>query len=76
MVQSNNDIMKRKRKDTVARVYTWATFVSTAVMVGLRMAGLIDWSWIWITAPLWVNVIIAIVLVIWANVWFYKYGRD
>jgi len=23
------------------------------MFVGLKLAGVIDWSWVWVTAPLW-----------------------
>jgi Flp pilus assembly protein TadB len=43
-----------------------ATFIAFLV---LKLCGVIDWSWWWITAPLWggfaVGIIIAIILFIW-----------
>lgn len=31
------------------------------VFVALKLTGVIDWSWLWITAPLWGCLVIAIV---------------
>jgi uncharacterized protein (DUF983 family) len=28
------------------------------LFLGLKLAGFIAWSWVWITAPLWIGVVI------------------
>lgn len=30
------------------------------MFVGLQLAGIIEWSWWWVTAPFWVQLILAI----------------
>lgn len=32
------------------------------LFVGLKLTGYIAWSWIWVTAPLWIAIIITIIL--------------
>ncbi len=34
----------------------------TVILVALKLTHFIDWSWWWITAPLWGSVVIAVVL--------------
>jgi len=37
-------------------------FAMIGVMfVGLKLAGVIDWSWVWVTAPLWGSLFIGCV---------------
>ena len=38
--------------------------VLTIVFIVLKLVGVINWSWLWVLSPLWIEVIIAIVLVI------------
>jgi len=42
----------------------------TILFIGLKMTGHIDWSWIWVLAPLWIGIglVVAILLVVLA-VW-------
>lgn len=30
------------------------------VFLGLKLGGVIAWSWLWVTAPLWIGVILAV----------------
>jgi hypothetical protein len=32
----------------------------------LKLVGVIDWSWWWVTAPLWVPALLALVFFVWA----------
>ena len=34
------------------------------LFIGLKLAGIIDWSWLWVTAPLWVGFAISFVFLI------------
>lgn len=36
----------------------------TIVFIALKLAGVINWSWIWILAPLWVPTVIVILIVL------------
>ena len=38
--------------------------ILTAVFVALKLAGLIDWSWWWVLSPLWIDFILAILIVL------------
>jgi hypothetical protein len=34
------------------------------LFIGLKLTGYIDWSWLWVLAPLWIPIAIMIVVVI------------
>ena len=34
------------------------------LFIGLRLAGLIEWPWVWVLAPLWGSVLLFIVLAV------------
>ena len=38
--------------------------VLTLIFVVLKLVGVIDWSWIWVLCPIWINVIIIIIIVL------------
>lgn len=38
------------------------------VFLVLKLCNVIQWSWVWVTAPLWINAIIYIILVIIATI--------
>ena len=46
------------------RVYGGVGFTGllTIVFIVLKLLGVIQWSWIWVLSPIWINVIIVIVL--------------
>lgn len=46
------------------------TFSSLLFMIFLvlKLCNIIDWSWVWVTAPLWINAIIYIAVVIIATI--------
>lgn len=70
MVQSNNVTMKKK--DLIAKIYTYGSFALGGILTGAKLVGALSWSWWWVTAPVWINLVLAVVLVIWANVWFMR----
>lgn len=44
------------------------------LFVGLKLGGIINWSWLWVTAPFWISasiglVLIAIALTIFGVIW-------
>jgi hypothetical protein len=41
------------RRTLLALALTSSYSLATILLVGLRVAGVIDWSWLWITSPLW-----------------------
>ena len=40
-----------------------AGFLLFLVFLTLKLTGVIAWSWIWVTAPLWVGLAVALVLI-------------
>jgi hypothetical protein len=52
--------------------WIWLTFF---VFLGLKVAGLIDWSWWWVTAPLWVPLPFILALIIFALLFGFWDGR-
>lgn len=36
----------------------------TIVFIVLKLIGIIDWSWIWVFAPLWIDFIIALFIIV------------
>lgn len=50
--------------------------VLTAVFIALKLAGIIDWSWIWVLSPLWIKwALIAVLAVILAIITVFKKKR-
>ena len=35
----------------------------TVLFIGLKLAGIITWSWLWVLSPLWIGALIAIAIV-------------
>lgn len=50
---------------------TGATFI---VFLVLKLTDTIDWSWWWVTSPLWgaPSIIVAVIIVYYSVVWFYR----
>lgn len=63
-----------KRKDSIAKAYTFGSFAVAVSLSAAKFLGLLSWSWAVVTAPIWVNLVLALVLVIWAHIWFRKNG--
>jgi low affinity Fe/Cu permease len=38
--------------------------VLTLIFIVLKLVGVINWSWIWVLCPLWINFSLAIILLI------------
>ena len=38
------------------------TSLLTVLFVTLKLTGVIDWSWIWVLAPIWVDVVLALLI--------------
>ena len=36
----------------------------TLLFIGLKLGGVIDWSWVWVLSPLWITFALALVAVI------------
>lgn len=36
----------------------------TLLLIGLKLTGTIDWSWLWILSPMWISLAVAIVLAV------------
>lgn len=36
----------------------------TIVFITLKLTGYIDWSWLWVLAPLWISIAITIVILV------------
>jgi hypothetical protein len=63
-------------KNAKVNVNVSSTFVTllTILFIGLKLTGVITWSWLWVLSPLWISalllipiIIIAVVLWIIAN---------
>ena len=38
--------------------------VLTIVFIVLKLVGVINWSWLWVLCPLWINLILTIIILI------------
>lgn len=38
----------------------WLSTLLTVLFVGLKLTNYIDWSWLWVLAPLWIPVVVVI----------------
>jgi hypothetical protein len=36
----------------------------TILFIGLKLGGVINWSWLWVLSPLWIGFLISIVLIV------------
>ena len=46
------------------------TGLLTLLFIGLKLAGVIDWPWLWVLSPLWIGAILLFVLatiMVWAK---------
>ena len=51
--------MKNKRVTVLGGIgFTGAL---TILFVALKLCGVIDWSWVWVLAPIWINAIVIVV---------------
>lgn len=35
----------------------------TILFVGLKLTGIIHWSWLWILSPIWISMLIGIIII-------------
>ncbi len=42
----------------------------TLLFIALKLTKVINWSWIWVLSPVWICLLIALVIVVWAAVKF------
>lgn len=35
----------------------------TALFIGLKLTGYINWSWFWVLSPIWITALIALILI-------------
>lgn len=45
----------------------------TLLFIGLKLCGVISWSWLWVLAPIWIPIVLAVVIcviVLIASRWF------
>ncbi len=61
---------KTKTDSTV----NWMMFTLFLVFMTLKLTGVIAWSWWWVTAPLWMPLVIVLIIMLIAVplVWFIK----
>ena len=51
------------------------TSVLTIVFIVLKVVGVIDWSWIWVLSPLWINIILTLIIIVVLHIngdWWFK----
>lgn len=52
------------KKNYSYKVSVYSIIGIIVLLIILRLTNLIDWSWWWITAPIWIPFLIAVILVI------------
>lgn len=40
------------------------TGLLTLLFIGLKLAGIIDWPWLWVLSPAWISTIVVVVIII------------
>lgn len=51
-------------KKTVTRSGMSFTSVLTIIFIILKVAGVIDWPWIWVLSPLWISLALFVLLLL------------
>ena len=59
--------MSTKQESTSGQFLLIGVFL---IFLSLKLCGVIDWSWWWITAPLWIPFALSIVLLMGVVVWW------
>ncbi len=36
----------------------------TLLFIGLKLGGVLDWSWLWVLSPLWISAALAVLIVV------------
>ena len=49
--------------------------ILTLIFIVLKLTGCITWSWVWVLAPLWIDFIIGVILMIIAAVVVKKFNK-
>ena len=47
----------------------------TIVFIVLKLTGVINWSWVWVLAPIWIDIILVVVLLIIVGIFYYLSER-
>ena len=42
----------------------WLAILLTVLFVGLKLTGYITWSWLWVLSPIWIDIALAILIII------------
>ena len=50
---------------------TYLSLIVFVIFVVLKITNIIDWSWLWITSPLWINLGVGLIIYI-AVIFWYK----
>ena len=66
---------KTKHVFTTNRGGVSAMFLLFVVFLVLKLTDTIDWSWVWVTAPLWIGAAIAISIALMVFLLFILFGR-
>ena len=51
-------------RSTFIIVFALVSVVLTAVSAGLKLTGVVAWSWLWVLAPAWIALIIGLVVIV------------
>ena len=35
----------------------------TVLFIGLKLAGIIHWTWLWVLSPIWISLIIGVIII-------------
>ena len=62
------------RKNT-NQAFTTVTVAAFVVFTVLKLTGVIAWSWRWVTAPIWIPFLLAVIVVMALFVLLYKRNR-
>lgn len=60
--------MEDKKTTTISVQGLFSTLLTIAFIV-LKLCHVIDWSWVWVLAPLWIPLVLVILIFIGAWVW-------
>jgi len=59
--------MSKKQESTPGQFLLIGVFL---IFLTLKLCGVIDWSWWWVTAPLWIPFALGMVLLIVVAIWW------
>ena len=59
--------MSTKQESTPGQFLLIGVFL---IFLSLKLCGIIDWSWWWVTAPLWIPFALGMVLLIGVAIWW------